>query len=138
MTRHSKKGCIRMVPKNGRQTKYLLSDGANARIYITIRGTPITGKPSLGRVVDHLKCPTELSNNVGILQCGHIWMCPSMDGNIILVCLESNIELLPIIDDMPSDEKVSRPDSVLLKKCVEVIGWLYKHGKIGCQKSDEA
>ena len=61
-----------------------------------------------------------------------------MYGNIILVCLESNIELLPIIDNVPSDEKVSRPDLVLLKKCVEVIGWLYKYGKIGSQKSDEA
>jgi hypothetical protein len=46
-----------------------------------------------------------------------------MHGNIILV-LESNVELLPIIDDIAPDVKVSRLDLVLLKECVKVIGWL--------------
>jgi hypothetical protein len=59
-----------------------------------------------------------------------------MHGNIILV-LESNVELLPIIDDIASDVKVSRLDLVLLKECVEVIGWLYKHVKMVSQNSDE-
>lgn len=39
-----------------------------------------------------------------------------MDGHIIVV-LESNIELFPIIDDVASDVKVSRLDLVLLNKC---------------------
>ena len=47
-----------------------------------------------------------------------------MHGHIILV-LESNIELLPVCDDIGSDVKVSRLDLVLLKERVEVIGWLY-------------
>lgn len=53
-----------------------------------------------------------------------------MHGNIILV-LESNVELLPVVDDIDSDVKVSRPDLVLLKKCVKVIGWLYKQLRMG-------
>jgi hypothetical protein len=60
-----------------------------------------------------------------------------MHGNIILV-LESNIELLPVCDDIGSDVKVSRLDLVLLKECVKVIGWLDKHVKMGSQNSDEA
>jgi hypothetical protein len=59
-----------------------------------------------------------------------------MHSNVILV-LESNIELLPVIDYIASDVKVSRPDLVLLKECVEVIGWLYKHVKMASQNSDE-
>lgn len=59
-----------------------------------------------------------------------------MHGNIILV-LESNVELLPIIDDIASDVKVSRLDLVLLQECVKVIGWLYKHVKMASQNSDE-
>ena len=59
-----------------------------------------------------------------------------MHGNIILV-LESNIELLPVLDDVGSNVKVSRPDLVLLKERVKVIGWLYKHVKMGSQNSDE-
>jgi hypothetical protein len=54
-----------------------------------------------------------------------------MHGDIILVCLESNIELLPISDDIGSDEKVSRPDIVLFEERVKVIGWLCKHAKMG-------
>jgi hypothetical protein len=56
-----------------------------------------------------------------------------MHGNIILV-LESKIELLPVIDDIDSDVEVGRPDLVLLKECVKVIGWLYMRS----QNSDEA
>jgi hypothetical protein len=59
-----------------------------------------------------------------------------MHGNIILV-LESNVELLPIIDDIASDVKVSRLDLVLLKECGKGIGWLYKHVKMVSQNSDE-
>jgi hypothetical protein len=58
-----------------------------------------------------------------------------MHGNIILV-LESNIELLPVTEDIDSDVKVSRPDLVLLKECVKVIGWLYKHAKMRSQNSE--
>lgn len=53
-----------------------------------------------------------------------------MHGNIILV-LESNVELLPVVDDIGSDVKVSRPNLVLLEECVKVIGWLYKQVKMG-------
>jgi hypothetical protein len=58
-----------------------------------------------------------------------------MHGNIILV-LESNVELLPVCEDINSNVKVSRPNLVLLKKCVKVIGWLYEDG--GSQNSDGA
>jgi hypothetical protein len=60
-----------------------------------------------------------------------------MHCNIILV-LESNIELIPVLDDIDSNVKVSRPDLVLLKECVKAIGWLYEHVKMGSQNSDEA
>ncbi len=53
-----------------------------------------------------------------------------MHGNIILVCLESGIELLPISDDIVPDEKVSRLDIVLFKERVKVIGWLCKYAKM--------
>lgn len=59
-----------------------------------------------------------------------------MHGNIILV-LESKIEFLIVSEDIDSDVKVSRPDLVLLKECGKVIGWLYKHAKMGGQNSDE-
>jgi len=59
-----------------------------------------------------------------------------MHGNITLV-LESSIEFLPVIDDIAPDVKVSRLDLVLLKKRVEVIGWLYKHVKVRGQDSDD-
>lgn len=60
-----------------------------------------------------------------------------MHGNIILVCLICNIELVPIIDDIDTDEEVGRLDLILLKKSVEVTGWL-KMGGGGGQKLDEA
>jgi len=59
-----------------------------------------------------------------------------MHSDIILV-LESNIELLPVIDDIGSDVKVSRFDLVLFKECGKVIRCLYKHVKMGSQNSDE-
>lgn len=49
-----------------------------------------------------------------------------MHGNSIIV-LESNVELLPIIEDVDSDVKVSRRDVILFEERIEVIGWLYKH-----------
>jgi hypothetical protein len=60
-----------------------------------------------------------------------------MNGNIILVCLEGDIELLPIHEDVRSDVKMSCRDFILMKECVEVIGWLCKHVKISNQNSDE-
>ncbi len=57
-----------------------------------------------------------------------------MHSNVTLV-LESNVELLPVTDDVGSDEKVSRLDLVLLQECVEVIGWLCKHVKMASQNS---
>jgi hypothetical protein len=53
-----------------------------------------------------------------------------MHGDITLV-LESNVELLPVVDDIGSDVKVGCPDLVLLKECVKVIGWLYRQFKMG-------
>jgi hypothetical protein len=47
-----------------------------------------------------------------------------MDGNIILVCLEGSVELIPIRNNIDSDVKVSRLDFILFKERVEVIGWL--------------
>jgi hypothetical protein len=58
-------------------------------------------------------------------------VCPSVHGNIILVRLEGKVELLPIMDDIDSDEKVSRLELVLSKERVEVVGWLQEHAKIG-------
>jgi hypothetical protein len=60
-----------------------------------------------------------------------------MHGNIILV-MESNIELLPVIDDIDSNVKVCRPDLVLLKERGEAIGWLNKHVTVVSRNSDEA
>jgi hypothetical protein len=130
--------CILLIPKDGCQTKYLLGDGSYTHVRVTVRGAPITGKPTPGGVVNHLKRPTKLSNDVGIGQCRHIRMGPSMYGNIALVCLEGSIELPPIPNDIHSNVKVSCLDLILPKECVEVIGWLYKHVKINDQNSDKS
>lgn len=61
-------------------------------------------------------------------------MCPSVHRNIILVRLESNVELSPVIDDIASDVKVGRLDLVLSKECVKIIGWLDEHVNMGSQE----
>jgi hypothetical protein len=121
---------ILVVPNDRRETKYFSGDGVYTRIGITIWGTPVPGKSTPGGVVDYLKRPTKLSNHVGIWEASHIRVCPSVHGNIILVGLEGKVELLPVIDDIGSDEKVSRFLLVLSQERVEVVGWLYgKHAK---------
>lgn len=54
-----------------------------------------------------------------------------MHGNVILVRLEGEVELPPVIEDVDSDEKVSRPLLVLSKERVEVVGRLIKKCKDG-------
>lgn len=120
-----------MIPNDGRQTKYRRGDGGYTHVRVTVRGTPITAKPTPGRVVNQLKRPTKLGNDVRIGQCRHIRVGPSVHGNIILVCLEGHIEFIRIRDDVDSDVKVSCPDVILVKEFVEAIGWLYKHVKTG-------
>ena len=129
---------ILVIPKDGRQTKYLLGDGIYTHVCVAIRGAPETAKLTPGGVVNQLKRPTKLGNNVCIGQCCHIRMGPSMHGEIILVCLEGHEELVRIRDDIHSDVKMSCPDAILVKKFVQVIGWLYKHMRMGIKTPSKA
>ena len=116
-----------MIPKDGRQTKYLLGDGIYTHVCVAIRGTPETTKLTPGGVVYQLKCPTKLNNDVGIGQCCHIRMGPSVHGEIILVYQEGPEELVRIRNDIHSDVKVSCPDVFPMKEFVEVLRWLHEH-----------
>lgn len=82
------RGYALSIPTDSRQTEYLLGDGGHAKVRITVRRAPITGKSALSGVVDHLKGPTQLGNDVGIGQGGHVRMGPRMHRDIILVGLE--------------------------------------------------
>jgi hypothetical protein len=113
-----------MVPDDSGHTKYFLGNRVHSKIRVAVWRAPITGKPPPGRVVDELERPTQLGNDVGIRQCGHVWMGPSMHSDIILI-LEGSIEFLPITDDIHPNVEVGRLDLILLKESVESIGRLY-------------
>jgi hypothetical protein len=114
-----------MVPNDSPQTEYLLGDGGHAKVRVAVRRAPITGKPTPSGVVDHLKRPTQLGNDVGVGQCGHVRMGPCVHRNIILIGLEGRIELVPIVEDVRPDKEVGRPDLILSKECIEAIRWLH-------------
>jgi hypothetical protein len=113
------------IPKDGCQTKNLLGNGSHARINIAIRRAPKPGKPASRGVIDHLQCPTKLSDDIDIGQRGHTKVIPGMYGDVILIDLEGGVEFLPVPDDILTDEKVRRLDLILLQEGEEVIGCLY-------------
>ena len=55
---------VLMIPNDGRQAEYFLGDGCHSKIRITVRRAPVAGKPTPRRVVDQLKRPTQLGNDV--------------------------------------------------------------------------
>lgn len=56
-----------MIPNDGRQAEYFLGDGCHSKIRITVRRAPVAGKPTPRRVVDQLKRPTQLGNDIIIV-----------------------------------------------------------------------
>jgi hypothetical protein len=112
-----------LVPNDSRETKNFFGDSRNTGVSVTIRWAPKTSKSASSGIVDHLKGPPKLRNNVGVGQCGHIWVSPGVYCDIILVG-EGNVEFLPILDDIDADVKMGRSNLVLLKECGQLIGRL--------------
>jgi hypothetical protein len=102
-----------VIPDDTVQAKYFLGDSVHSEVRIAVWGTPITGKPTPGGVVDYLKRPAQLGNDVIVGQTGHIRMGPSMHGDIVPVGLEGGVELIPILDDIHPNEEVSRLELIL-------------------------
>ena len=114
-----------MVPNDSPQTEHLLGDGGHTKVRVTVRRAPIAGKSTPSRVVDHLKRPTQLGNDIGIGQRGHMRMGPCMHCDVILVGLEGRVELVPIVENIRPDKEVGRLDLILSKERIEAIRWLY-------------
>jgi hypothetical protein len=102
-----------MIPNDTGQAKYFPGDGIHSMVRIAVWGAPITGKPTPGGVVDYLECPTQLGNDVGIGQSGHVRMGPSMHGDVVPVCLEGGVELFPILEDIHPNVEMSCLELVL-------------------------
>lgn len=109
-----------MVPYDSRETKNFLGDGRNSGVSVTIWWAPKTSKSAASGIVDHLKGPPKLRNNVLVGQGSHIWVSPGVHCDIILVG-EGKVELIPVLDDIDADVKMGRSDVVLCKECIQLI-----------------
>lgn len=113
-----------MIPDDGREPEHLLCNGPDAQIRVTVRRPPVLRDTPARRVVDKLYRPSDLGEDLDIRLGGHVWVGPSMNGDIILVRLEGGFELLRIQENVGADEEVRHMFRVASEELIQLIGRL--------------
>jgi len=111
-----------LVPYDGRETKYLFSDGRNPGVSVTIWWAPKTSQSAPSGIIYQLKTPPQLRNNILVGQCSHIRMSVGMYRDVILVDHEGSVERFPELDDIDANVEVGCFDLVLLKEFIQTRG----------------
>ena len=113
--------CSLLVPDNGGKSEHLFRNSGDASVGVAIWGAPIPCEAAARRVVDDLHRPAKLGNNVLVRERGHIWVGIRVHGDVILIGLECEQELLPVLEDVLPDEKMGCMQIVLFQKGVQPI-----------------
>ena len=72
-----------LIPNDSLKSENFSGNGVDTVVGVTVRWTPVLGKPTARRVVNNFHCPTKLSENAQVVQSGHIRMCPCVYSNVI-------------------------------------------------------
>lgn len=110
-----------LIPHDRLHAKDRLSDGDDAVIGVTVWGTPILWKTTTGGVVDELHGPPKLAEHVFVAQGGHVRMGPCVDGDVVPVVRVRHGELVRVLQNIDTDEKMGRSDVVLLQERVQLV-----------------
>ena len=130
-----------LIPNDSLKSENFSGNGVDTVVGVTVRGTPVLGKPTARRVVDDLHRPSELSDEINITEGGHVRVRPGVHGNIILMDRRSIIsvdgqthmqeltiedfvcsrELLRVVENVDTDVEMSGMFVVLFKELIELI-----------------
>lgn len=72
-----------MIPDYGRQSEHFKRDCAYARVRVAVRRAPVAREAPAGRVVDELRRPAELAENLKVAERRHVRVRPSMHGDVV-------------------------------------------------------
>lgn len=97
-----------MIPDDGCQTQDLIGDRGYADIRITKRRSPKSGHTPTSRIMNQFHCPSKLRDNILVGKHCHMWMCPGMYSNVILIRIECTEKRLRIVDDIDANEEMCR------------------------------
>lgn len=112
-----------LVPNNSSQAEDL-SDGPNTVVRVTIGRPPVLGQTSIGRIVDDLHRPAELTEQLLVGESGHVRMGPRMHGDVTLEFLVGPQELRRVVQDVDTNHEMGSRGIVLLQEIVQRVGGL--------------
>lgn len=107
-----------MIPDDGREPEHLLCNSPDAHITVAVRRPPVFRDAPARRVVDELYRPSDLGEYLDVRLGGHVWVSPSVNGDIILVRLEGGFELLGIQENVGANEEVRHMFRVASKELI--------------------
>lgn len=110
-----------MIPDDGREPEHLLCNSTDAHIGVTVRWPPVLRDTPARRVVDKLYRPSDLSDHLEVRLGGHVWVSPSVNGDIILVRLECSFELVGIQENVGANEEVRHMFRVTSEELIQLI-----------------
>jgi hypothetical protein len=68
-----------VIPINLRDPKDLPGDGSDAVVRVSHRRAPVAGDTAACGIVDDLHGPSQLSQDLSVVPCRHVGMCPCVD-----------------------------------------------------------